>query len=162
KILVVPRHANVLQILRHAIARDGYVEFSCARQIAAAFFVQSAVAAQSARHLAHAVGAKVEANAGIVIGDLSQRFTAIVGTNERHHKLVSHALVVGLFHPLHGVDRCATFSFAIHHCVVGFGDALPAAVAVHGIVAAVDGGDLAGVVLAHLLLQLFDVAGAVG
>ena len=56
----------------------------------------------------------------------------------------------------------AAFGVGEDHGVVGLGDALPAAVAVHGVVAAADGGDLAAVVFAHLLLQLFEISGAVG
>ena len=131
-------------------------------KIASAFFVQVRCCGKRARDLAHAVGAKVEADAGIVVADRRQRLAAIVRANERHDEFVGHVFVVGLFHSLHGIGVGAAFGLAIDHRAVSFGDALPAAVAIHGVVAAVDGGDLAGVVLAHLLLQLFEIAGAVG
>ena len=85
-----------------------------------------------------------------------------VGANEWNHEFVGHALVVRLFHPLHRVGVLAAFRIGEHHRVVGLGDALPAPVAVHGVVAAIDRGDLAAVVLAHLLLQLFEISRAVG
>ena len=124
--------------------------------------VQSAVAGQGAGDLADAVGAEVEADAGIFVADGGQRLAAIVHANEGHDEFVGHTLVVGIFHALHRVDVFAAFAIAEDHGVEGLGNALPAAVAVHGVVASVDGSDLAGVVLAHLLLQLFQISGAVG
>src|SRR5271154_1741951 len=51
----------------------------------------------------------------------------------------------------------------MNDCAVGFFDALPAIVAVHGVVAAADGGDLAHAELAHLLLELAEeIYSAVG
>jgi hypothetical protein len=132
-----------------------------ARQIAASLLVQTAVAAQSARNLAHAVGAKIKTDTGIIIADLRQRLATRVGANERHHELVGHSFVVRLLHPLHRIGVCTALGLAFDHGAVGLRDALPATVAVHRIVAAVDSGDLAGVILAHLLLQLFQIAGAI-
>ena len=162
EILVIPGHANVLQILRHAVTRNGCVEIGRARQIAPALLVQSAVAAQSARYLAHTVGAKIKANAGVVVGDLRDRLSAIVGADERDHELIGHVFVVGISHPLHRVSIRAALGLAIDYCAVGLNNAFPAPIAVHGIVAATDGRNLPAVVLAHLLLQLFEITGAIG
>src|SRR5208282_2100537 len=68
----------------------------------------------------------------------------------------------GLFHTLHRIDVATALGFALDHRAVGLGDALPAPVAVHGVVTAIDGRDFAGVIFAHLLLQLIEIAGAVG
>ena len=75
---VILRHADVGQIFRHAIARNGLVEFFGAWQIASVLCVQSAVARQSARNLARAVGAKVETDADIVVANRRQRLAAAV------------------------------------------------------------------------------------
>ena len=63
---------------------------------------------------------------------------------------------------MHGIGVDSTFGFSLDHGGVSFRDALPAAVAIHGVVAAANGGDLAGIVLAHFLLQLFEITRAVG
>ena len=63
ELLVVLRHADVVQVSGHAVARDGGVEIVGAGQIASALRVQPAVAGQRAGDLADAVGAKVEADA---------------------------------------------------------------------------------------------------
>ena len=162
EVLVVPRHANILQVLRHALARDCRIQIRSARQIASALCVQPAVAAQRTRDLAHTIGAKVETDARIVVADLSQRLAARIRANERQNELVGHAFVVGIFHAQHSVRVRSALGFALDHRAVGLGDSLPAAVAVHGVITAVDGRDLARVVLAHLLLQLFEIASAIG
>src|SRR6266481_6139995 len=74
--------------------------------------------------------------------------------------VASRSSAPGSFLPLHRVGVFAGFAVPMHHGVEGFGDALPAAVAVHGVVAATARGDLAGVVLTHLLLELLKIAGA--
>ncbi len=87
---------------------------------------------------------------------------AIIDAHEGHHEFVGHVFVVRIFHTLYGVDELAAFASSVDHGVVGLGDAFPAAVAVHGVVAAADAGDLAGLYSLHLLLQLLEIAGAVG
>ena len=63
---------------------------------------------------------------------------------------------------MHSVHVPASFGIAQNHCVECLRDTLPASVAIHGIVASVDGGDLAGVVLAHFVPKLFQISGAAG
>jgi hypothetical protein len=48
----------------------------------------------------------------------------------------------------------------VHHRAVSFFDALPAIIAVHGVIAAADAGNLADAVFAHLLLELSHVVDA--
>ena len=83
-------------------------------------------------------------------------------SDERNDELVGDAAVVRVLHALHRIGIAATLGVAEDHRVESFLLALPLLVAIHGIVAAADGGDLADAVLAHLLLQLLDVARAVG
>src|SRR6202040_4206517 len=55
------------------------------------------------------------------------------------------------------------FRITVNDCAVGFFDALPAIVAVHGVVAAADGGDLTHAQFAHLLFELTEkIYSAVG
>ena len=85
-----------------------------------------------------------------------------IRAHKRQHELVGHAFVVGLFHALHGVGLRSALGLTLDQRAKGFGDALPTPVAVHSVIASAHGCDLARVVLAHLLLQLFEIAGAVG
>ena len=73
---VVLGHANVGEIFRDAVARDGGVEIFGAGKIAPSFGVETTVAGESASDLADAVGAKVEADAGIVVANGSERLAA--------------------------------------------------------------------------------------
>ena len=131
-------------------------------KIAAAFVIQPAVAGERARDLANPVRAEVEADARVVISNGRQRLAAAVGADEGNHEFVGHSLVVGVFHSLHRIGALAAFRVGENHRVIGLGNALPAPVAIHGVVASVHGGDLAAVVFAHLLLQLFQVSRAIG
>ena len=162
EVLVVARHADVGQIFGDAVARDDAVEFLPAFQFAAVLRGEVAVAAQAARDLPRAVGAEVEVDANIAVANGAQRFAAVVGQDERDDELVGHAAVVRVLHALHCVRVAATFRIAEDHGVECLLLAVPFFVAVHGIVAPTDAGDLSDVVLAHLLLQLLDVARAVG
>src|SRR5258708_9761247 len=151
-----------MQILGNTVARNGRVKIGRARQIAATLVVKTAIAGKRARNLADAIGAEVEADAGIVVANGRQRPTASVGADKRHHKFVGHSLVVKILHSLHRDYILAAFALTKDHGVVGFGNALPAPVAVHRIVAAAYRGNLAAVVFTHLLLQLFEVTRPIG
>ena len=70
-------------------------------------------------------------------------------------ELVRHTLVVRFLHGLHHVVRL--FALAVHQQLVGFLDAAPALVAVHGIEAAHDAGDASGA-LCTMVGQLLDEA----
>ena len=85
-----------------------------------------------------------------------------VGHDKGNQELVGDAAVVALLDARHGVGIGAALGLAVDHGVEGLALALPALVAVHGVVAAVDAGHLAHAVLAHLLLELRNVARAGG
>ncbi len=121
-----------------------------------------AVAGQTTGDLARAVGAKVEVDAHVAVPNRRQRLIALIDNHERHDELVRYLAVIRLSHTLCRVVVAAAFANAVHHCVEGLLLALPTTVAIHGVVAAAHGRDLANTVLAHLLLQLLNVAGAVG
>ena len=86
----------------------------------------------------------------------------IIGADERHDEFVGHILVVRIFHALHGIGILAAFALTVNHGVVCLQNPLPAAVAIHGVVASADAGDLAGVVFACCLLQLLKISSTVG
>ena len=90
----------------------------------------------------------------------ADRLARGIDNDEGNQELVGDAVVVALLDARHGVGVRAALGLAVDHGVEGLALALPALVAVHGVVAAVDGGHLAHAVLAHLLFELRDIAGA--
>ena len=126
-----------MQIFRHTIAWDGGVEIGRTRQIASRLRVEAAVPGQCAGDLADAIGTEVEADTGIFVAYGGQGFASIVHTDEGHDEFVGHVLVVRGFYTLHRVYVLAAFPIAENHRIEGFGNTLPAAVAIHGVVAAV-------------------------
>ena len=111
---------------------------------------------------AGAVGAEVEVDADILVANLRHRLARAIDHHKRNQELVGDAVVVALLDARHGVGIRAALGLAVDHRVEGLALALPALVAVHGVVAAVDAGHLAHAVLAHLLLELRNVARAGG
>jgi hypothetical protein len=109
-----------MQIIGNAIARERGVEIGGAGKITSALFVQAAVARKSAGNLANTVGAKVDADAGILVANGGQRLAACVGTDERDDEFVGDTFVVGIFHALHRVGLLAAFGVGEDHGVVGF------------------------------------------
>ena len=87
---------------------------------------------------------------------------SVVDAGEGWDELVGDAVVVELFDACDGVGVGAAFGVAGDHGVEGLALLLPAAVAVHGVVAAADGGDVAGADFAECLLELLEVAEAAG
>ncbi len=107
-------------------------------EIAAALLVESAFAGEHARDLAGAVGAEVEVDADIFVANLSDGLAGAVDDDERNEELVGDAVVVVLLDARDGIGIGAAFGFAVDHRVEGFALALPALVAIHRVVAAVD------------------------
>jgi len=151
-----------MQTLRHPVSGNRPIKIGRAGKIASALRVQPAIARERPRNLPHAVGAEVEADAGIVIADGGQRLAMAVGTDERDDKLIRHALVVRLLHPLDRVILLSALCIGEYHRVIRLQNPLPAPVAVHRIVAAIHRRNLAAAILAHLLQQLIEISRAVG
>src|SRR5262249_25942808 len=103
---------------------------------------------------------KVDANAGIIIGDRRQRAALVVDANEGKDEFVGDPLIVGLLDSLHRVDVGPAVALAVDHRVVGFLRALPPLIAIHGVITSGDAGNFADAVFANLLLQLFHESGA--
>src|SRR5205814_9194516 len=101
-----------------------------------------------AGYFANAVGSEVETDAGVFVANGAQSLTFCIGADKRHDELIGHAFVVRLFHSLDRVGVLAGFTIAENHGIVCLGNALPAAIAIHGVIASADGRDLACVVLA--------------
>ena len=85
----------------------------------------------------------------------------LVRHDKRHDELVGRAVVVRLLDARDCVFIGAALGLALDHRVESLFLPFPAAVAIHGVVAAGNAGQLAAV-LAHLLLQRGDIAGAAG
>ena len=89
---------------------------------------------QRAKDLAHPVGAEVETQDAVAVPH-----PLIVADRGRDDELVERVVRVGV---AHGVDRSGEMrAVGVHQGVVGLGHAVPALVAVHGVVAAADGDD---------------------
>ena len=112
---------------------------------------------EGAGGFAGAVGAEIEEDHGVIVADYGawgcglalRGFRVDDGGND---KFVGDAFLVA---GADGGDEIGEFRIgvAVNHGTVRFFDALPAIVAVHGVVAADDGGDLADAVLAHFLFE---------
>ena len=84
-----------------------------------------------------------------------------LGYNDGLDELVGYVLLVAFLQRGEGITR-ARFGLAVHDGAVGQLHALPAIIAIHGVVTADESGDLSDLQLAHLLLQLADeIAAAV-
>ena len=105
---------------------------------------------EGAGDLTGTVGAEVEEDHGVALG-----YAAALAGHGGYHELVGHALGVAVGHHLSGG---ALHAFAVYEGSVGLLHAIPAVVAVHGVVTAGDGSDLAHAQLVQLCLQLVDVA----
>ncbi len=151
-----------MQICGHAVAGDDSIEVVGAFQFAAILRGEVAVAAEAARDLPRTVSAEIEVDTDVAVANIGHRLVAFVDDNKWQDEFVGDAAVVRFLHALHRIQGVGGLALAVNHGVECLLFALPAAVAVHGVVAAADCGDLADAVFAHLLLQLLDVAGAVG
>src|SRR5262249_49360315 len=157
ELLVILRHANILEVLRHAVARDRGIERLGIRKIAAASLSQSALPRQAARDLAGAVSTEVEVDHGIFVADGGQRLPAVVHAHERYDELIGHAAVVRFLYSLYRIHVLPALGLGLDHGIESLQLAVPFLVAVHGVIASADAGDFAGAGLTHFLLQLLDV-----
>src|SRR5699024_9395117 len=82
------------------------------------------------------VRAEVEEDDAVVVGNHT-----LVVTDNRLHKFVSNAVLVGLGHSGHRIR--VLDALAVDHSVISLLHAIPALIPVHSIVAAHDGGNLA-------------------
>ena len=112
---------------------------------------------EGASGFAGAVGAEIKENHGVIVANHRARDCGFAGRGFRgddggNDKFVGDAFFVAR---ADGGDGIGEFRIgvALNHGTVRFFDTLPAVVAVHGVVAADDGGDLADAVFAHLLFE---------
>ena len=89
---------------------------------------------QGGEDLAHAVGAEIEAEHAVAVAH-----ALIIADDAGDDELVGHLAPVRVVDQARGVGEGR--ALALGDGEVGLGDAVPAAVAVHGVVAARDGGD---------------------
>ena len=155
---IVLRHGDVVQIVRHSVARNRRVQIVRARQLAASIFRDAAVARQHPGNLPHPIGAVIEADANILVFDDSNDFAVVIDAYKRKNEFVRDAVVVALAHAGNRVGIRAALSHTFHHRVERLGLALPSAVAVHRIVAPAHTCDPAHAKLGDLLLQRLDIS----
>ena len=131
---VIRRHAVVLQVLDgvHALLRH-------------------ILLGQHLRELTGAVVAEVDEDDDVAFLNGAVDLGVVDGLDE----LIGHAVGVALVHCLEQV--VGLFALALNEQVVGFLDAVPALVAVHGVETADDGGDV-GVVLLAAVEDVLDEA----
>ena len=114
------------------------------------------LADESFGQFAATVGPVVEEEAGVVVADKANWFIAAIHDGDGLDEFVGLAEFVGSADDFHGISGLQ--AFAENHGVEGGFNPLPALVAIHGIEAAGDGGDLAETDLVELLLEGFDVS----
>src|SRR5262249_4277892 len=139
--LVVLCHADVVQIPGSARSRNDRIEVIGSGEIPTCLFVKAAVSCQSARYLAYTIRSEVKADARIFVAGPGQGFPAMVRANKRYDEFIGHSAVIRLLHALNRVDIFSALSFAVDHGLERLRDPLPAAVAIHGVVATMNGGD---------------------
>ena len=118
---------EVVAVLRHADG-GGELDLALARE-AGEIRIE-----HGAENFADAVGAEVEAQHAVAVPD-----AAIVADHRRHDELVELLLRIGVGDG--GLRIGKARAVGLDDGVIGFGDALPALVAVHGVVAAEHGRD---------------------
>src|SRR5579884_2172519 len=136
--LVVLRHGYVLQAFRR-----GRVKRNCR------------IAVKRHAHFAAAVRPKVVEHGGVLVADQPHRLVLGIDNYYRLDELVGNAFLIRAADGFYGVGRL--LALAVHQGIERPLYALPALVAIHGVVAARDSGDAAHADLADLLLQLFHV-----
>ena len=162
-------HAHLAQILAkavfHADAREGDEHVRHGRVILGVADVgereELALEAvergvdERARDLAGAVGAVVEEDDRIVVGD-----HAVLVADDGLDEFVRHAVFIALLNGMNGVG--ILHALAVDERVIGVLEAVPALVAVHRVVAAHNGRDLADAELTALFHGLCDKVAAGG
>ncbi len=159
---VVLGHGGEEKVFGDGDGGDFEVELGGFGEAAALVGGEAAVAGEDAGDLSDAVGAVVEADDGVVGGDEADWGAGGVGAGEGLDELVGDAVVVAFADAGDGVGVAAAGWVSGDHGAEGLGFLLPAVVAVHGVVAAADAGELAGADLGELLVELFEIACAAG
>ncbi len=110
------------------------------------------------RNLAGTISAEIEEDDGVVVPDQAARggrFSrgGFCGDDRGYDEFVSDALLITGPNCRNWIAEFC-FRIAVHHRAIRFLDALPAIVAIHGVVTADNACNLSHAVLAHLLLEL--------
>ena len=164
EVLVVLGHADVVEVFGDGVEGDLGVEFESLGEIvslaADGIGGEAGVAGEDAGDLADAICAVVEVDDDIFVADEADGVALLVGAGEGRDELVGDAAVVKVLDAVGGVGVDAAFGMAGDHGVEGLFFFFPAEVAVHGVVASADAGEVADADLLELLLQLLEVAEA--
>ena len=166
EVFVVLGHADVVEV--GGDVGDGYlcVEFGGFWELEAlaadGVSGEAGAAGEDAGDLADAVGAVVEVDDHIVVADEADGMVFGVDAGEGRDELVGDAVVVELFDSGDGVGVGSAFGMAGDQGVEGLLLLLPAEVAIHGVVAAADAGDLTDAASRSVCWSCFEVAEAAG
>src|SRR5262249_44349893 len=131
---IVLGHTGVPKVLWDTLSWDDFVEVLRIRDIPPALFVDAALAGEHASDLAGAIGAEIEVDARVFVANEAVGLAAIVDADKRNNEFVGDVLIVGLLHPLNGIDKTSALAFPLDHRRERLEFALPALVAVHGVV----------------------------
>src|SRR5207302_68229 len=93
KVLVISRHADVVQVLGNPVTGDRGIKLSRAGEIGAALRIESAITCQRTGDLPHAVGTEIEADTRIVIANGRHRFAALIYAYKGKHEFIGDSLV---------------------------------------------------------------------
>src|SRR5438445_12289375 len=96
ELLVILRHADVLQVFGESAARNGAVQRFGIRQVAATLRGETAFPGEAAGDLASAVGAEIEVDDRVVVANGCNCLSAIVDGGEGNNELVGHVAIVGI------------------------------------------------------------------
>ena len=166
EVLVVLGHADVVEVAGNDVEGDLGVEFDGFGEVvslaADGVVGEAGVAGEDAGDLTDAVGAVVEVDDDVFVADDTDGLAFRVDAGEWRDELVGDFVVVEFADAGDGVVVAAAGGLACDHGVEGLALLLPAEVAVHGEVAAVDAGECADADLAELLLELLNEAEAAG
>ena len=139
-ILLVEDHAELNHLMQMFLEKDG-------------FTVKSVFSGEEA--LAYLETEKVKMIILDVVLPGMDGFAVCVGYYRRHDEFVGYALVVATFKLLDRIVGCA-FAYAQRQHIIGFFHAIPTVIAVHSVIPAAYGGNLAELQLVHLDLQLLN------
>ena len=166
EVFVVLGHADVVKV--GGDGGQGYlgVEFGGFGEMEAlaadGIVGETGAAGEDAGDLANAVGAVVEVDDYVVVADEGYGVAFGVDAGEGRDEFVSGAVAVEFLDAVEGRLIRSAFGMAGDHGVESLLLLLPAEIAVHGVVAATDAGELADVVFLKFRVKLFEEAEAAG
>src|ERR1700694_2521795 len=113
--LVVLRHADIMQIDGNTVSRNYSVKIIRAGQIAPSLRIEPAIASKRACDLAHAIGAKIKTYTRVVIANRSHGLAATIRTNKWHDEFIGDIFVIRIRHALNRISVLSAFANSVDH-----------------------------------------------